>query len=618
MEPTLRIKNLSLSFIAQDKTQIPVVKNVSLELAKGQALALVGESGSGKTLTADAIFCLLPKNCHKTSGEIYLCGEQISDYSWDQMTQIRGKKMGYIFQDPMASLNPTLSICKQIEESLKIHTKLTKFQRRERIIELLELVEISSPHTRLHDFPYQFSGGQRQRIMIALALSCNPKLLIADEPTTALDVTVQAQILLLLKKLQAQMGISLLIISHDLSIVWDIADSIHVMYAGEIVEEAKTADFFANPKHPYSRALISAIPTTTAPLHLPSPIPGSLPIRKHGTTQETACLFAARCPSAMQGCFKESPALYPQCARPSHKVRCFLEHPKAPQHLKFAAQASTSNHKQRIPNKKKAPVILKVDKLSLSYEKKPPLAFFKKTQPKTSFAIQSVSFELEKGKTLGLVGESGSGKSTLAKCLSRVLTPDSGEILLDGVPLDLTTNSKDYAKRVQMIFQDPFSSLNPRLTLFQTLNEPLQLHDIGSQHTRCLRIEELLHCVGLPQSALDCYPHQFSGGQKQRIGIARALAVEPEIIIADEPVSSLDVSTQAQIIQLLVDLQEQFGLSYLFIGHDLSLIRLISDKIAVMKDGKMVEIAESNTLFNKPIHPYTQALIASIPRTRSF
>lgn len=617
METTLSVHQLSLSFKTESGNDLKAVRNLSFTIEKGQTLALVGESGSGKSLTAHAIMGLLPRGCETTQGEITLGEEKISDFTWEQMTAIRGKKIGYIFQDPMASLNPTLPIGKQIEEPLILHTTLPKSQRKQRIIELLELVEIPSPESRIDDFPHQFSGGQRQRIMIAIAIACNPKILIADEPTTALDVTVQTQILSLLKKLQKRTGVSLLFISHDLSLVSSIADKVCVMYAGELVETADISSFLSAPLHPYSRALTRAIPTTTPPLAIPEPIAGKLPSLQKISKNTNCCQFAARCPMAMQGCLKAHPEPYSTIHLKQKEgfVRCFLYHPDAPT-SPMQAGAQIQKRKKKI-SEEETPVILEAKDLHLTYSKEPTLSKIfstDKSEEKGLAALKSVSIKLYKAKTLGLVGESGSGKSSLAKCLTQIIAPSSGEVLLDGVSCLKNPDPLHYSKKVQMVFQDPYSSLNPRMTLFQILNEPLELHNICSKRVRFTRITELLQYVGLPSNSMDCYPHQFSGGQRQRIGIARALAVEPEVLIADEPVSSLDVSIQAQIIQLLLDLQEKFSLSYLFIGHDLALIRLISDHIAVMHQGEIVEYGCSEQLFENPQHDYTKKLISSIPK----
>lgn len=623
MAATLQIKDLSLAFSSHHNQTFPVVRKLSLSIETGQTLALVGESGSGKSITAHAILGLTPGGCIQTGGEIFLKEQSLTQLSPKELRLIRGKDIGCIFQDPMASLNPTHTIQNQILEPLIYHTSLSKNQQFARVLDLLEMVGIQDAHKRLHHYPHQFSGGQRQRIMIAIALACNPSLLIADEPTTALDVTVQGQILKLLKKLQRQTGVSLLVISHDLSVVAGIADDIAVMYAGEIVEQAQTEQLFAAPKHPYTRSLLAAIPRIDEQNRRLRAIGGLPPSPRHIALHAgRSCLFAPRCPKAMQGCFQQAPQLYQSG---STQLRCFLAHPKAPKELLSTKKNRTKSVEEEArhlsPVQESMPPLLRAEALTKDYhlQGRRFQHFFTKRiikeriEPPKTPALHEVSLTLHRGETLGLVGESGSGKSTLGKCLARLIEPTSGAIFLDEERVGEKSCAKSYAKRVQMIFQDPYSSLNPRLTVYQTLCEPLKIHNLYPHEQWNARVCELLELVGLPSSAQDRYPHQFSGGQRQRIGIARALAVEPEVLIADEPVSALDVSIQAQIINLLIDLQKKLSLAFLFIGHDLALMRHISDRVAVMRLGEIVEMGRCEEIFSSPSHSYTKKLLAAVP-----
>lgn len=534
MENLLQVDNLHVSFISNQEV-FEAVKGVSFDVKKGETLGIVGESGSGKSVTARSIMRLLPSPpAMMTDGKIEFLGSNISSYNDKQMEAIRGNDISMIFQDPMTSLNPTIKVGKQIDEILIKHQQLSANHVRDSTIEMLELVGIKNAEERYHQFPHEFSGGMRQRVMVAMALACQPKLLIADEPTTALDVTIQAQILRLMKKMQQQFGTSIILITHDLGVVAGMCDRVIVMKEGEIVEKNETEKLFSSPQHPYTKKLLHALP------------------RLHEKKQP------------------KRRSLLPEDIDPNQPL------------------VEVKNLKQVFP-------------LGTG---------------QTLTAVNSISFSIQPGETLGLVGESGSGKSTTGRLLLRLQNATDGEILYRGIPINRLTKKemKQLRKEIQIIFQDPYASLNPRMKIMDIIGRPLDIHKLyKTKAGRRARVEELLELVGLDKSHAMRYPHEFSGGQRQRIGIARALAVNPKFIVCDEPLSALDVSIQAQIVELLKDLQEKLGLTYLFIAHDLSMVKHISDRVAVMNAGKLIELAESEELYSNPIHPYTKSLLSSIP-----
>jgi peptide/nickel transport system ATP-binding protein len=553
----------------------------------------------------------------------------------DAMRQVRGGDMGMIFQDPMTSLNPALTVGEQVAESLRLHryggrrkdswlnavreilpggNGLNEELRRD-VIEMLEQVGIPEAASRLDEYPHEFSGGMRQRVLIAIALACRPKMLIADEPTTALDVTIQAQILDLIDDLQTELGMSVLFITHDLGVVAEVCDRVAVMYAGEIVEEGPVEEIFANPSHPYTYALLESIPREDSERLVP--IEGNVPSL---IDMPDGCHFADRCPWAEPECRQgEIPFLQHGPDDVDHRSKCILEDFDTAEYGTdrggIAASESTRTDEQ----------LLSVQNLKKHFSRADDLLDeYLGRAPGTVKAVDGVSFDIYEGETLGLVGESGCGKSTTGRTILRLLEPTDGRVLFAGD--DLATLDKDglRAKRrdLQMIFQDPLSSLDPRMTVGQTVAEPLKIHDLPAEEPdddtdrrqqRRDRVFELLEAVGLSADQFDRYPHELSGGQRQRVGIARALAVDPDFIVCDEPVSALDVSVQAQILNLLEELQVEFGLTFLFIAHDLSVVRHICDRVAVMYLGEIVEIAETDELFGEPKHPYTRALLSSIP-----
>lgn len=533
MDSILQVKNLTVSFQGREQ-EIEAVRGVSFEVKRGETLGIVGESGSGKSVTARSIMRLLPSPpSFMKDGEVIFLGQDLAQYSEKEMEAIRGKDMGMIFQDPMTSLNPTIKIGKQIAESLIKHQKLSKKEAKKEAIEMLKLVGIRDSERRFQQYPHEFSGGMRQRVMIAIALACRPALLIADEPTTALDVTVQAQILNLMKNIQERFGTSIILITHDLGVVAGMCDQVLVMKDGVIVERGTTAEIFENPQHPYTLKLLHALP------------------------------------------------------RLDDKKK-----PKATPTIITGANAKP---------------LLQVNSLS---------QHFNLGKGNILKAVNDISFHIHEGETLGVVGESGCGKSTTGRAILRLHEPTQGDILYQGVAVNRlkAAEMKVMRKHMQMIFQDPYASLNPRLKVLDIIGEALDVHQLGgSKEKRKYRVEELLDMVGLDPAFASRYPHEFSGGQRQRIGIARALAVEPKFIVCDEPLSALDVSIQSQIVKLLEELQQRLGLTYLFIAHDLSMVKHISDRVAVMYMGKIVEMAESEELYSNPQHEYTKKLLSAIP-----
>lgn len=557
----LSVKNLSIDFKTADGT-VHAVQNLSFEIPRGKTVGLVGESGSGKSVTSLAIMGLIEKPAGQIpSGKIIFEKEDLLKYSEKAMRSIRGNEIAMIFQEPMTSLNPVFRVGYQIEETLKLHENLPDKERKERVIELLKEVGLKDPEKKVRAYPHQLSGGQRQRVMIAMAIACNPKLLIADEPTTALDVTIQKQILDLLAQLQEKYKMSILFITHDLAVVGDIADEVVVMYKGKLVEHGYTQDIFMRPQHPYTKGLLNCRPDD----------------------KKTARLAT---------------------------INDFMDK----NGNEKAFDASVLGEAQSKPMSEE--VVLEVKNLGKYYPLK--TGFF--GQRKEWFkAVDDVSFKVNKGRTLGLVGESGCGKTTLGRTILRLMEPNAGQIYFKNQDITKLKDQQLRAlrKKMQIVFQDPYASLNPRMTVGTALMEPMKVHGIGgSGGERKDEAEALMEKVGLDPRFLKRYPHEFSGGQRQRICIARALSVKPEFIICDESVSALDVSVQAQILNLLLDLQEEMGLTYIFISHDLAVVRFFSDEVAVMNEGKIVEFASAEEVYTQPKNAYTKNLLAAIPQGR--
>ncbi|EPJ3658540.1 ABC transporter ATP-binding protein [Acinetobacter baumannii] len=562
--PLLHIENLRVSFKGEDKQYIETVKGISFDIPANTTVALVGESGSGKSVTSLATMGLLPVGQSKIDekSKIVFEGQDLLRLSRKDMRKICGKDIAMIFQEPMSSLNPVFTVGNQIAEVLCLHMGMSRKQARQRVLELLKEVGIPSPETKIDAYPNQLSGGQQQRVMIAMAIACEPKLLIADEPTTALDVTIQKQIIDLLESLRQRRQMSMLFITHDLALVGEIADQVIVMRHGEIREQGTAEQVLEQPKDVYTRALLYCRPQM-------SQRPYRLPVTSDFMRQENNILV------------------------------------------------EQSFDVSEIPERKRGlngdeHIILEVKDLKKSFYSRKGLFGKEEFQ-----AVKGVSFKLAKGKTLGLVGESGSGKTTVGLLLMRLHQASGGQALIEGKDI-LSLTEKEFAKyqrKIQIIFQNPYASLNPRFTIGQILLEPMQIHGIGKDDAERKQIAlGLLERVNLPEQAYYRYPHEFSGGQRQRIAIARCLTLKPEILICDESVSALDVSVQAQVLNLLQDLQDEFGLSYIFISHDLSVVKYISDQVMVMNHGEVVEIANSDELYAHPQHDYTKRLLQAIPQ----
>ena len=566
MTDLLNVNDLQVEFHAAEGV-VRAVNGVSFRVPAGKTVALVGESGSGKSVVSQTIMGILPKAAKVTGGEIVFTdprNNSVTDLltletDGAKMREIRGGRISIIFQEPMTSLSPLHTVGDQISEALFLHRGVSKQQGMELTAEMLQLVGFPDPVRALRTYPFELSGGLRQRAMIAMALVCRPALLIADEPTTALDVTIQAQILKLMNDLQSELQMAVLMITHDLGVVANVADEIVVMYHGGVLERGSLNDIFRNPGHDYLKALLRAVPR----FHMEE---GERLVPLREIQHTTGHLLAER-----------------------EEEQVKLEKP-----------------------------LLRVTGLTKSYSLRKG-GIFAGGETQKVLAVDDVSFFVRQGECLGLVGESGCGKTTLSKMIMRALSPDSGQVVFNdgGTEVDLTALSEKellpYRRKIQFMFQDPFSSLNPRMTVFDIISEPLIIHDIGDPAYRAEMVQELMALVGLDPRYLNRYPHSFSGGQRQRIGIARALALKPELLLCDEPVSALDVSVQAQILNLLKDLQEDLGLTYLFISHNLAVVDYIADRIAVMCAGRLVETAPRDVLFRAPVHPYTRALLSAVP-----
>ena len=647
--PLLEVRGLATHFTT-DRGVIAAVNGVDLEVFADETVAVVGESGCGKSVTALSILGLVDAPGRVVAGSISYRGEDLLAKTPEQMQRIRGNEIAMIFQEPMSSLNPVHAIGEQVIEALRIHRGLRKRQALERTLEMLRLVGIPSPEQRVFDYPHQFSGGMRQRVMIAMALSCDPALLIADEPTTALDVTIQAQILELIRELSPRFGTAVVIITHDLGVVAEMVQRVVVMYAGHVVEQAATVELFAAPRHPYTRALLQSIPNIEAPRGARlTPIAGAVP---DPLRLPPGCAFAPRCEFAVDRCGREPQPLLPAGA--GRLARCLLYDQDAQEAIAAdesgggapdtapagglpvmatatpgdaaeragpdgAVTARCDDHESAYaPNRSGAAaeqvggrdVLLEARGLTMHF---PVTAGIFRHVVGHVRAVDGVDFDIARGETLGLVGESGCGKSTTGRLLLRLLRATGGSVRFEGAPVFALQGEALRALRrdMQIVFQDPFSSLNPRMTVRDMLAEPFVIH--GQRRAARDRVPGLLRRVGLAPEHAARYPHQFSGGQRQRIGIARALALAPKLLVCDEPVSALDVSIQAQILNLLQDLQRDLGLTYLFIAHDLSVVRHICGRVAVMYLGQIVEQADAGRLFAEPSHPYTQALLSAVP-----
>lgn len=558
----IEVKNLNITF-SSDGKEVHAVKNLNFKIPRGKTVGLVGESGSGKSVTSLAIMRLLPDHKGvKIDGQILYNGKNLLDLETSEMRAIRGNKISMIFQEPMTSLNPVFTIGDQIDETIILHQKLSKKDARRRTIELLNEVGIPDVERKVNSYPHELSGGQKQRVMIAMAMACEPELLICDEPTTALDVTIQKQVLDLMEELQRKHKMSMLFITHDLSVIADIADEVLVMFRGDLVEEQTCEALFENPKHPYTKGLLACRPKLDKnPKRLPT----------------------------VEAILKDESAFY-NAAVDVKNPRSFTED--------------------------KNPVLVEIRNLQKNFPIKG--GFFGRTVSEFK-AVDGVSLKVRKGRTFGLVGESGCGKTTLGRSVLRLIEPTAGEILYRGEDI-MKKNANDMRemrRKMQIVFQDPYSSLNPRMTVGAIVTEPLDIHGISATKSEKYDMAAaILKKVGLNGDVLNRYPHEFSGGQRQRICIARALILNPEFLICDESVSALDVSVQAQVLNLLQDLQDELGLAYIFISHDLSVVKYISDEVAVMNKGKIIEVADPDTIYNNPQNEYTRTLINAIPKGR--
>ena len=612
-DPIMQVRDLHVSF-ATEAGVCRAVRGVNFDLWRGRTLGIVGESGSGKSVTALSLIGLLDDNA-KVTGSIIMNGEELIGKTDEEMSEIRGERIAMVFQDPLSALTPMFTIGDQIAEGLITHhPDMSKQQIHDRCVELLELVGIPQPEERLGSFPHQFSGGMRQRVMIAIAIANNPDVIIADEPTTALDVTIQAQILDVLAKAQKETGAAVVLITHDLGVVAGAADDILVMYAGRPVERASIDDVFQHPSMPYTMGLLGAVPKPhIAASQRLVPIQGNPPSL---VDIPKGCPFSPRCPLATPECSLSEPNLEVVDANSGHLASCRRLQEIIDKNMKYTDVFPVPDLLPAdwadVPRDQR-PVTLEVDHLVKHF----PLTgggMFRRTIGQVA-AVDDVTFKIRQGETLALVGESGSGKSTTLMEIMNLMKPEDGRIVVLGhdlAELKKKAERKALRKDLQIIFQDPMSSLDPRMPIYDVLAEPLKVHKWNKEKIN-RRIGELMELVGLNPDYVDRFPAQFSGGQRQRISIARALATDPKVLLLDEPIASLDVSIQAGIINLLEDLQAKLKISYLFVAHDLAVIRHISDRVAVMYLGQVVELGETEDVFTHPRHPYTQALLSAIP-----
>ena len=608
--PLLQIKDLHTDIEIRSGV-VRALSGVDLHVNPGETLGIVGESGSGKTMTALSLMGLLPQGGKVSSGSIILDGQDLTKMPLHLKRKMRGTKVGMIFQDPLTSLNPTMKIGLQVCEPLRVHEKLSKRAALARAVEILKRVGMPRPEVVINNYPHQLSGGMRQRVMIAMALVCKPRILIADEPTTALDVTTQMQILDLIDELRDEYKMGVILITHDLGVVAGHTDRVAVMYAGRIVETAPTKTLFTEPKHRYTSSLMAALPerALAAGTKLFS-IPGAPPSL---TNLPKGCRFAARCLWATDECRAGYPDL---SGDDNHTFSCFhpvQEGDESPAVLQAMMDSGKAEDAVDATGQISHEILLDVKEASREYESAGS-GFFKRDKGVVS-AVDRVSITVNKGETYGLVGESGCGKSTVGRLIAGLEPPSGGAIELDGRDL-ATLKGRDAVRihrDVQMMFQDSYAAMDPRMRIDQILAEPMSIQKTGNARQIAKRIMEILEQVGLTEEILDRYPHEFSGGQLQRIGFARSLTLAPDLIVADEPVSALDVSVQAQVLNLMKDLQQELGLSYLFISHDLAVVQYMADRIGVMYLGRIVEEGPAHEVVKNPKHPYTKALIDSIP-----
>ena len=602
--PLLDVRNLT-TLITSRRGIVRAVDGVSFALEAGETLGLVGESGCGKSMTGLSLLGLLPPGGAIVGGSsVVLAGRELVGLPERELHRVRGSDLAMVFQDPMTALDPTKTIGRQVAEPVLLHRRCSRAEATDRAVEVLGLVGLPHPRQRLNDYPHQLSGGLRQRVLIAMALANEPRLLIADEPTTALDVTIQAQILALLADLRTRLGMAMILITHDLGVAAGHTDRVNVMYAGRIAESTSTGRLFRGMRHPYTQSLLAAVPLLTQdPAHALRTIPGQPPDL---ADLAAGCRFAERCPAATERCRTEEPLL----AGPAeHQFACWhpTDGPLPP------GPATVSRRPADLPATTDRPPLLEARNLVREF---PVGGNWLPGRPRrVVHAVSDVSLALGPGQTFGLVGESGCGKTTLGRLLVGLDRPDAGAITVDGTDLSQLHGRELRRRRrdQQMMFQDPFSSLNPRMRIGSILREPLQIQGLGTARQQKARVAELLTEVGLPARALELYPHEFSGGQRQRIGLARALALTPKLIVADEPVSALDVSVRAQMLNLMKRLQAAHGLSYVVISHDLAVVRYLATRIGVMYLGRLVEVGSADDIHQRAAHPYTAGLLAAVP-----
>jgi peptide/nickel transport system ATP-binding protein len=600
-DPLLRIDDLHVDIAARHRT-VHALDGISLDLAPGEALGVVGESGCGKTMTALSVLGLLPAGGSVTGGRIVFDGQDLTAAGEKALREVRGNTIGMVFQDPLTSLNPTMTIGAQVAEPLLLHRDTTKSEAWDRAEEMLGLVGMPKPAERMRSYPHQLSGGMRQRVAIAMALVCEPKLLIADEPTTALDVTTQHQILELVGELRSRLGMALILVTHDLGVIAHRVDRVAVMYAGKVAETSGVRDLYARPRHRYTEALFAALPerAVVGATELRT-IPGLPP---NLAAPQTGCRFAARCGYATEVCRTEEPRL----TEGDHRFACF--HP-VPEDAPSPMAEARAEGARAVPAVAAGAPLLEIDGLRKDF----PLTggVFARRRGTVS-AVGGVTLTIRKGETFGLVGESGCGKTTLGRLVAGLDAPTSGTVSFEGE--DLAGMNRDrrraHRRRIQLMFQDSTAAMDPRMRVGTILREPLVIQGVGDRAEQDRTVGELLDAVGLPRGAVDRYPHEFSGGQRQRLGLARALILSPELVVADEPVSALDVSVQAQILNLMRDLQRDRGLTYLLISHDLAVVRHLADTVGVMYLGKLVESGPAERVYAAPLHPYTRGLLDTV------
>ena len=615
-QPILSARNVEVTFSLRGK-KLVAIRHTSLDLYEGETLAIVGESGSGKSVFTKCFVGMLDKNGSITDGGIIYQGEDLTQFTEKDWLRIRGKKIAMVTQDPMTSLNPLKTIGYQIQESVELHQGLKGREAKQEVYRILEAVGIPDPQRRYKQYPHEFSGGMRQRVVIAIAVACRPQILICDEPTTALDVTIQAQILDLIRRLQKEQNMTIIYITHDLGVVANVADRVAVMYGGQIIEIGMANEVFFNPQHPYTWALLSALPQLGVKGEKLPAIDGTPPNlynKIHGDA------FAPRNKHALNIDFLEEPPMYEVTG--THSVKSWLRDHRAPKvaqpdaigrlskmNLTSTGTDPNAYHPHLDPNRE---TLIEVKNMQVTFG----------TGRKKFVAVDDVNFEIYKGETFSLVGESGSGKTTIGRAIVRINPITSGEVLFKGERISGKISREMDTKVIrsmQMIFQDPMASLNERAKVDYIVSEGLiNYHLYKDEHDRQDKVQQALQEVGLLSEFSSRFPHEFSGGQRQRIGIARSLIMEPEFIVADEPISALDVSIRAQVLNLLNDLKKSRGLTYLFIAHDLSVVRFISDRIAVIHKGRIVELAEAEELFAHPLHPYTKALLSAVPNPNPY